>query len=180
MSLRIVPKPLGQLLLERNFISEHQLNKALKVQKEEGGLLGQILLKLKYVTEEEIVTSLATQFGYPYLPLSNCEIDPQIIQLIPKNLAYQYYVVPVDKIDEILTVAMVDPSNKSAIEDIEYITKCKVQAFVSTSTDIKKAIEHYYGPFEERFKKREASELSFAKAKKPQGGNSKHQAPNNK
>ncbi len=175
MSLRIVSKPLGQLLLEKKIVSKHQLNKALKVQKEEGGALGQILLKLKYVTEEDIVTSLATQFGYPYLPLSNCEIEPQIIGLIPKNLAYQYYVVPVDKIDEILTVVMVDPSNKSAIEDIEYIAKCRVQAFVSTSTDIKKAIEHYYGPFKERFERREASELTFAKAKKPKEENPKPQ-----
>ena len=86
VSLRIVPKPLGQLLLERDLISEYQLNKALKVQKEKRRLLRQILLKLKYVTEKEIVASfLATQFGYPHLLLSNCEIDPQIIQFIPKK-----------------------------------------------------------------------------------------------
>lgn len=176
MSLRIVSKPLGQLLLERKIISEHQLEKALKFQQREGGLLGQILLRLKYVNEEEIVTSLATQFGYPYLPVANCEIEPEIIELISKNVAYQYYVVPVDKISEILTVAMVDPSNKSAIEDIEYITKCRVQAFVSTTTDIKNTIEHYYGSFEEKFKKREPSELTFAKAKKPQATSSKPQA----
>ncbi len=166
MPLRIVNKPLGRLLLEKKAISESQLNRALKVQKEEGGLLGQILLRLKYVTEEQIVVSLATQFGYPYLPLSNCEIESYVIELIPKNLACQYYVVPVDKIDKILTVVMVDPSNKLAIEDIEYVSKCKVQAFVSTATDIKKAIEHYYGSFEEKFERKKTAELSFAKANK--------------
>ncbi|RKY39211.1 MAG: hypothetical protein DRP75_02745 [Candidatus Omnitrophota bacterium] len=164
--MRIVHKPLGRLLVERKIISEHQLNKALKIQEKEGGLLGQILLRLGYVTEEDIVICLATQFGYPYLPLGNCEIEPEIVQLIPKEIAYQYYAIPIDKVDKILTVAMVDPSNKSAIEDIEYATKCRVQAFVSTSTDIKKAIERYYGPLEEKFQKREPSELSFAKAKR--------------
>ncbi|RLJ02332.1 MAG: hypothetical protein DRP08_04640 [Candidatus Aenigmatarchaeota archaeon] len=150
VSIQLVTKPLGQLLLEKKLISKQHLNKALKLQKKEKGLLGQILLRLKYVSEEDIVVSLATQFGYSYLPVANYKIAPEVIKLIPKDIAYRYYMIPVNKINKILTVAMLDPSNKLAIENIEQITECKVQVFVSTSADIEKAIKRYYGSFEEK------------------------------
>lgn len=142
---KLISKQLGELLLERKIISERQLQKAHQVQKERGGLLGSIMVLLGYATEEQIAQALTTQFGFPYLPLANYEIDQQIVKLIPENVAKQYNLVAIDKIGNSLTVAMSDPLNLHAVEDVELITNCKVQVFVSTQTDIKEALNRYYG-----------------------------------
>ena len=142
---RLISKQLGELLLERNIINERQLQKAISVQKEKGGLLGSILVLLGYASEEQIAQALTTQFGFPYLPLGNYEVDAGIVKLIPENVASQYNLIAIDKIGNSLTVAMSDPLNIHAIEDIELITNCKVQVFVSTQTDIKESIKRYYG-----------------------------------
>ena len=142
---RLISKQLGELLLERKIINERQLQKAISVQKEKGGLLGSILVLLGYASEEQIAQSLTTQFGFPYLPLGNYEVDAGIVKLIPENVASQYNLIAIDKIGNSLTVAMSDPLNIHAIEDIELITNCKVQVFLSTQTDIKESIKRYYG-----------------------------------
>jgi type IV pilus assembly protein PilB len=142
---RLISKQLGELLLERKIINEHQLQKAVLTQKEKGGLLGSILVLLGYATEEQIAQALTTQFGFPYLPLTNYEVDANIVKLIPENVAMQYNLIAIDKIGSSLTIAMSDPLNIHAIEDVELITSCKVQVFVSTQTDIKESIKRYYG-----------------------------------
>lgn len=142
---RLISKQLGELLLERKIIKEHELQKALQAQKQRGGLLGNILVLLGFTTEEQIAQALTTQFGFPYLPLKNYEIDTGIVNLIPENVAKQYCLVAIDKIGNSLTVAMADPLNIHAIEDVELITNCKVQVFVSTQTDIKESLKRYYG-----------------------------------
>lgn len=147
---RLISKQLGELLLERKIINEAQLQKGLHVQKEKGGLLGSILVLLGYASEEQIAQALTTQFGFPYLPLANYEVDSSIVKLIPENVANQYNLIAIDKIGNSLTVAMSDPLNIHAIEDVELITNCKVQVFVSTQTDIKEAIKRYYGSVSKR------------------------------
>jgi type IV pilus assembly protein PilB len=142
---RLISKQLGELLLDRRIITQQQLQKALSIQKEKGGLLGNILVLLSYATEEQIAQALTTQFGFPYLPLKNYEVDETIVKLVPKNVAVQYNLIAVDKIGNSLTIAMSDPLNFHAIEDVELITNCKVQVFVSTQTDIKESIKRYYG-----------------------------------
>ena len=141
---RVVSKQLGEILAERGIIAADQLKEALDVQKEEGGLLGEILVRLGFAKEEEITQALTTQFGFPYLPLDSYEIEPEIIKLIPENVARQYWLMPIDRIGNTLTVAMADPLNTHALEDIEFITKCKVQPFVTTISNIKEAIDNYY------------------------------------
>jgi type IV pilus assembly protein PilB len=142
---RLILKQLGELLLERKVISERQLQKAIITQKEKGGLLGNILVLLGYATEEQIAQVLTTQFGFPYLPLKNYEVDVNIVKLVPENVAVQYNLLVIDKIGNSLTIAMSDPLNIHAIEDVELITNCKVQIFVSTQTNIKESIKRYYG-----------------------------------
>jgi type IV pilus assembly protein PilB len=142
---RLISKQLGELLLDRKIISEQQLQRALNIQKEKGGLLGSILVLLSYATEEQIAQALTTQFGFPYLPLKNYEVDEIVVKLVPKNVAVQYNLIAIDKIGNSLTIAMSDPLNFHAIEDVELITNCKVQVFVSTQTDIKESIKRYYG-----------------------------------
>lgn len=141
---RLVKKQLGELLIERGMITKSQLEKALQVQKEKGGLIGQILVVLGFTKEEEIAQALTVQYGFPYLPLQNYELTKEVAKLIPENVARQYCLIAVDKIGNTLTVAMGNPLNIKAIEDIELLTKCTVQVFVSTMTDINKAIDKCY------------------------------------
>jgi len=144
MAKRVISKQLGALLIERGIITKQQLNTALETQKEKGGLIGQVLVDLGYATEEAIVQAITAQYGFPYLPLENYEIDPEIVKIVPKNVASQFCLIPVDKIGNNLTIAMSNPLNALAIEDIELISSLCVQIFVSTTTDIKNAIEKYY------------------------------------
>ena len=141
---RILNKQLGDLLIERGVINESQLQKALIVQKEKGGLIGELLVELGFAKEEDIAQSLTAQYGFPYLPLSNYDVNPEIINIVPGRVARQYLLVPIDKIGNNLTLAMSNPLNVQAIEDVELLSGCSVQTFVSTSSDIKRAIEKYY------------------------------------
>jgi len=141
---RLENKPLGQLLLEKGIISKKQLEEALEVQREKGGLLGQILVSLGYVDEKEIAQAITVQYGYPYLPLENYDIDKTCVRTIPENVARQYGLIAIDKLGDMITVAMWNPLNVQAIEDIELLTKCKVQVFVSTLGDIMKILDQCY------------------------------------
>jgi len=141
---KIINKQLGELLVERTIISAAQLEKALGVQKEKGGLIGEILVELCFAKEIDIAQALTAQYGFPYLPLANYEVNPEIAQLIPGRVARQYLLVPIDKIGNNLTLAMSNPLNLQAVEDVELLSGCSVQVFVATSSDIKKAIEKYY------------------------------------
>ena len=141
---RIVSKQLGELLIERGIITPPQLEKALKIQSEKGGLIGQILVMLGFAKEEEIAQALTVQYGFPFLPLECYEINAEAIKIIPENVAKQYNLIAIDKMGDLLTIAMSNPLNVQAVEDIEMITNCKVQVFVSTMTDISNAIKKYY------------------------------------
>ncbi|MBL7070669.1 MAG: hypothetical protein ISS26_00645 [Candidatus Omnitrophica bacterium] len=141
---RVVSKQLGELLLEKGILKKDQLDKALKIQKQKSGLLGTILVGLGYVTEEQIAQAITIQYGFPYLPLQSYEVDPALIKIIPENVARQYCLIVVDKIGNTMTIAMANPLNLQAVEDIELMSGCKVQAFVSTMTDINNALNQYY------------------------------------
>lgn len=141
---KVTSKPMGELLLERDKISQKQLDRALEVQKEKGGLVGEILVELGYASEEDIAQALTAQYGFPYLPLENYEIDVEVLKLIPENICRQYLLIPIDKIGDSLTLVMSNPLNTKAIEDVELITTCSIQTFVSTGSDIRKAIDKYF------------------------------------
>ena len=144
MTRRVVTKKLGEVLIERGVITPQQLEQALAYQRTHGGLLGQVLTQLGVATEEEIALALTAQYGFPYLPLENYELDDAMVRLIPEHVARQYCVIPIDRVGNSLTVSMADPSNIQAIEDIELLTTCVVQAFISTPSDILKALERSY------------------------------------
>jgi len=141
---RVTTKQLGELLIERKVITPEHLQKALDYQKVNGGLIGEILVQLGFSKEEDIAQVLTAQYGFPYLPLTNYDIDLELAKLIPEQVARQYCLIPIDKIGNNLTLAMSNPLNTQAIEDVEMISKCVVQAFVSTTTDVRKAIERCY------------------------------------
>ncbi len=137
-------KLIGEILVEREIITPHQLERALEVQQKEGGLIGEIIVRLGFATEEKIAQCLSFQYGFPYLPLENYEISEEVLKLVPVNVCQHYCLIPLDKIGNTLTVAICDPLNKEAIEDLEELTSLNIQVFVSTSSDIRKAIEKYY------------------------------------
>ncbi|MFH1202634.1 MAG: hypothetical protein V1674_07140 [Candidatus Omnitrophota bacterium] len=141
---KILAKQLGELLIERAIINQKQLEKALEMQKEKGGLIGEILVELGFAKEEDIAHALTAQYGFPYLPLGNYEIDYDTARIINENIARQYCLICIDKLGNNITLAMSNPLNSDAIEDIEMITGSKVQIFVSTASDIKKAIDRCY------------------------------------
>ena len=137
-------KQLGEILLERGVISRVQLEAALKEQKELGLLFGEALVSLKYATEEDIVQALTCQYGFPFLPLSNYEISREVVAIVPVDVCKKYCLIPIDRIGRSLTLAMANPLNVQAFEDVERVTSCAVQAFVSTASEIKNGIKRYY------------------------------------
>jgi type IV pilus assembly protein PilB len=140
-----VNKLLGEILVDMGIINKEQLKQALDEQTKRGGVIGEVIVQLGFATEEEIAQCLSFQYGFAYLLLENYEINSEVIKLVPKNVASHYCLIPLDKINNTLTVAMANPLNLEAIEDLEDVTSLDIQVFVSTPTDIRKAIEKYYG-----------------------------------
>jgi len=139
-----IDKLLGEILVERGIITADQLKEVLDTQIQQGGLVGEIIVKLRFATEEEIAQCLSFQYGFPYLPLENYDIPDEVIQLVPKNVAQHYCLVPIDKIGNTLTIAMANPLNVEAAEDLEDVTSLGIQIFVGTASDIRNAIKRYY------------------------------------
>ena len=144
---RVSGKQLGELLIERGVLDRAALASALEHKKNHPDLLlGEILVNSGKVTEEDIVQALTSQYGFPYLPLGNYEIDKETLAVIPRSLCWQYCLIPIDRIGKSLTLAISNPLNLEALEDVELLTGCATQVFVSTSRDIRDAIKRYYGP----------------------------------
>ena len=141
---KVVNKQLGEILVERGVLSRVQLEEVLAFQKEKGILFGEALVQMKMGTEEDIVQALTCQYGFSYLPLANYEISPEVAATVPLGLCRQYCLVPIDKIGRSLTLAMANPLNIQAMEDVEKVTGTSVQAFISTATEINSAINRYY------------------------------------
>lgn len=138
-------KHLGELLVERGIIARDHLEKALDYQALYPGVLfGEALIKLGFASEEDIAQALTCQYGFPYLPLANYEIDAEVTRAVPGSVCEQFCLIPIDKIGKSLTLAMSNPLNIKAVENVELLTGCTVQAFVSTTTDIRNAIKKYY------------------------------------
>jgi hypothetical protein len=137
-------KKIGQILLERGLISKDMLEEALRQQAAYGGVVTQHLLAAKHIQEEDLAKCIANQFGFPYLNLTTYDIPEEIIHLIPADIAQKYLLVPVDKMENVITVVMSDPFDSDALECVEKLTGCKIQPFVGIISDIVIAIEHYY------------------------------------
>ena len=139
-----VDKLLGEILVDNNIITAEQLKEALEVQSKAAGLIGEIIVNLGFSKEEEIAQCISYQYGFPYLPLESYDIPEEVVKLVPKNIAQHYCIVPIDKIGNTLTVAMVNPFNVEAAEDLEDITSLDIQIFVSTASDIRETIARCY------------------------------------
>ncbi|UCH79871.1 MAG: type IV-A pilus assembly ATPase PilB [Nitrospiraceae bacterium] len=139
----MAPK-LGQILLNNNLITEDQLIKAIEQQKKDGGRIGSNLIKLGFLTEESLVEFLSKQYGVPSIVLSHEDIDPSIIKFVPYDVANKYQIFPVSKNGASLKLAMIDPSNVFAIDDVKFMTGYNVQPVVATESSVKEAIKKHY------------------------------------
>lgn len=140
-----VKKRLGDLLVEAGLITPEQLTKALAVQKKTGDRLGRILINLGYVTEENIIEVLEFQLGVPHVDLNKMQIDPAAARTIPETLAERYQVIPIKKEGRRLTLAMVDPTNFYAIDDVRLASGCDVEPVIAAEKEILRAIQETYG-----------------------------------
>ena len=140
-----MPEKLGELLVRNNTISNQQLAKALEDQKASGGRLGESLIKLGFIKELDLVRFLSKQYGMPSVNLTEIAILPEVIKIIPTDVAIKYQVIPVSLRDTTLIVAMVDPSNIFAIDDIKFLTGYRIEALVASESSMKQALDMHYG-----------------------------------
>jgi len=136
---------IGEFLLNDSRITPEQLQNALEAQKNEPGKLGSILIRMGYVTEEDIAQALSKQFGYPSINLSKFDIDEKVLELIKPEIARKHIVMPVHRIGSMLTLAMADPSNLFVQEEIRFSTNLRIQAVIAPETSIIESIDKYYG-----------------------------------
>ena len=136
---------LGDLLLKQKLITQDQLDSALKLQREEGGKIGEALVRVGAVSEGDITETLSQQFGVPSIDLAHFEIDPAVIKVVPGEVARKYGVLPVNKTGATLTIAMGDPTNVFAMDDIKFMTGYNVEPVVASEIALRKAIDKHYG-----------------------------------
>ena len=135
---------LGDLMVKEKLISPEQLVHALEHQKKNGGRLGSCLIKLGLVTDEDVTTFLSRQYGVPSINLSFFEVDPEVVKLVPEDTARRYEVVPLSRVGSSLTIAMVDPTNVFAMDDIKFMTGFNVEPVVASESSIRETIDRFY------------------------------------
>jgi len=140
-------KPIGEILIEQGAIENDQLALALEKQKESKNSqrLGEILIEMGIVSEADLVVALTTQYSFAYLPLKYIIPNSDAYSLITKEAAYQYHCIPIDRVKDTLTVVTTDPSDSKALKEIENLTKCKTQVFITTVSEMRTALKQFYG-----------------------------------
>jgi len=139
---------LGEILIKENLITSDQLRLALEHQKATGGRLGTCLMSLGFITDDEITGVLSRQYGVPSINLKYYEVDASVIKLIPQDTAIRYQIVPLSRVGSTLTIAMTDPTNVFAMDDIKFMTGFNVEPVVASETAISEAISKFYGEVE--------------------------------
>ncbi len=140
-----MPVRIGELLLKEKRISAEQLQEALTYQRTSGGKLGANLVKMGFVKDEEITSLLSKQYGVPSIALNQFEIDPAVIKLVPGETARKYQIVPLSRAGATLTIAMTDPTNVFAMDDVKFMTGYNVEPVVASETAVLDSIDKYYG-----------------------------------
>ncbi len=138
-------KKLGQILVEQGLINDNQLQDALREQTISHLPLGEIMVKKNWVSHEDIKRALAMQSGITSFNLSGYLIDPEVVKIVPEDFARKYKIMPVFVVEDVLTVAMVDPTNIYISDEIQRITRLKVEAVFAEEIDIRKSQDQYYG-----------------------------------
>ncbi|MBZ5503334.1 MAG: type IV-A pilus assembly ATPase PilB [Acidobacteriia bacterium] len=136
---------LGEILVKEALINADQLKQALDYQKKNGGRLGTCLVKMGLIADDEITAVLSRQYGVPSINLKFYEVDPAVIKLVPQETAVRYQIVPLSRVGSTLTIAMTDPTNVFAMDDIKFMTGFNVEPVVASETAVDEAISKFYG-----------------------------------
>jgi len=136
---------LGQLLVKNKVVSEDQLAAAIELQQRDGGRVGSNLVKLNYISEDALVEFLSKQYGVPSVNLADNNVDPSLVKFIPHDVAQKYQIFPISKNGATLTIAMIDPSNVFAIDDVKFMTGYNVKPVVASESAIQQSIAEHYG-----------------------------------
>src|SRR2546425_172492 len=135
---------LGDLLVAEGLLTEAQLRQALAEQKGKTEKLGSILARLGFITEEQLIGFLSRQYGIPSITLSNIDVDAETLRLVPAPIARKYEVLPIKRIGGTLTLAMADPTNVFALDDVAFMTSLQILPVVAPQAAVRKAIEKHY------------------------------------
>ncbi len=136
---------INQILIQDKLISQDNLNKALQIQKANGGRLSAILVEQGFISDDKLMSALAKLFEKPSIDISRFKIDPQVLKLIPVNICRKYQLIPISIFAETLTLAMADPLNILALDDIKSLTGYKINPIIADSKSIMRQIDEYYG-----------------------------------
>ncbi|HSM13887.1 MAG TPA: type IV-A pilus assembly ATPase PilB [Thermoanaerobaculia bacterium] len=136
---------LGDVLVRSGKISGQQLQEGLAFQKEKGGRIGSALVKLGFLSEKELVEFLSQHFGVPAIDLARVDVDETVVKIVPAEVARKYMILPVAKVGAKVTLAMIDPTNVFAMDDIKFMTGYNVDPVVASETAIRAGIDRYYG-----------------------------------
>src|SRR5262245_16743307 len=139
-----VSRRLGDLLVREGLIDNEQLARALQEQKGSNDKLGGILVKLNFVTEEKLIAFLSRQYGIQSITLSQLDVDPEVLKLVPEQIARKYEVLPIKRQGNQLTLAMGDPTNVFALDDVAFMTNLQVVPVVASQAAIRAAIDRSY------------------------------------
>ena len=138
-------KPLiGEILIKRKCITKEQLDHALSVQQKENGFVGEILVKLGYLEERDIVVALVVQCDLPYIAINKYTVDATVLNLIPKEIAQKERLIPLDRVGNVLSVVMTNPLSDKKTVELEGLTNCRIATFISTKSEIEEAIARLY------------------------------------
>ena len=143
--MAISSKPLGQILKEMKLVTEFDIQEALQVQKDRGGAIGKILIDAGHIDDRQLTEALGRQSGMEVIDLSTVTITPDLIDMVPVNVAETYQIIPVSYDGTTLTVALGDPQNISMLDDLKFMLNCEIQGAVSDPDAVSEAFEKHYG-----------------------------------
>ncbi|HBG61056.1 MAG: hypothetical protein A2Y03_11340 [Omnitrophica WOR_2 bacterium GWF2_38_59] len=136
---------LGEILLNRKMVVRKQLSRALNIQKKDKRFIGEILTTLGFVSEKDVVAALSAQCKLPYIAIDQYDIKQEVLNIIPRQIAFKYCVVPLDCVGNILSIAMSNPLDFSVLQELKQDTSCEIVPFISTRMEIDHALNNLYG-----------------------------------
>ncbi len=137
-------KKLGDLLIRENLLTPADLERAKEDQRKKGGRLGEALVRLGLLEEQDLVRVLSKQYGIPSVDLASFEIDPEVVKLVPEDLVQKYRIMPINRVGSTLIVAVEDPANMFAVDDVKFLTGYNVEMVLAAPSAIKETIDRYY------------------------------------
>ncbi len=154
-----MPATLDEILLREKLVSPDQLRQAVEHQKMHGGRLGNVLVKLGMIGDDQVTSAMSRLYGIPAVDPLELEIDPAVLKLVPLETALKYQVLPISRVGATLKLAMADPTNVLAMDDIKFMTGYNVDPALASEAAISEAIKRHYGNVEEDERKKEIEDL---------------------